>query len=116
MKYRWGICLASITILAITVFGMYEKRTYTDVSQDLSYLDDIHVAQLPENLCLSEAEYMSISLPAVPIIIRASALDNVEHIGGTSRQLVKVEEIYKGVDIKAEQDVYIISYQAIDLH
>ncbi len=86
---------------------MLEKRTYTNIAQDMSYLDEIFVAQLPENLCLNEANNMLKSLPSAPIILRVSVLDEVEHIGGTSRQLVKIEEVYKGADVKTAQNIYI---------
>lgn len=107
MKFKWGSCFILLIVIVITAFGMFEKRTYTNIAEDKSYLDEIHVAQLPENICFDEAENLSKSLPLVPIIIRVSILEDVEHIGGTSRQLVKVQEVYKGTELKAEQEIYI---------
>ena len=107
MKFKWGLCFILLIVIVVTAFGMYEKKTYTDIAEDKSYLDEIYVAQLPENICLDEAENLSKSLPQVPVILRVSVLGDVEHIGGTSRQLVKVEEVYKGTDLKVEQEIYI---------
>ena len=58
----------------ITVFGIFEKRTYTNIAEDKSYLDELYVAQLPENICLEETENLSVNLPQVPVIIRVSVL------------------------------------------
>lgn len=91
----------------ITVFGIFEKRTYTNIAEDKSYLDELYVAQLPENICLEETENLSVNLPQVPVIIRVSVLEDVEHIGGTSRQLVKVEDVYKGTEPAVGQDIYL---------
>ena len=94
----------------ITVFGIFEKRTYTNIAEDKSYLDELYVAQLPENICLEETENLSVNLPQVPVIIRVSVLEDVEHIGGTSRQLVKVEDVYKGTEPAVGQDIYSEPY------
>ena len=107
MKFKWGSCFILLIVIAVTAFGMFEKRTYTNIAEDKSYLDEIYVAQLPENICLDEAENLSKSLPQAPVILRVSVLGDVEHIGGTSRQLVKVEEVYKGMDLKVGQEIYI---------
>ena len=107
MKFKWGSCFILFIVMVITAFGMFEKGTYTDIAEDKSYLDEIYVAQLPENICLDEAENLSKSLPLAPIIIRVSTLGDVEHIGGTSRQLVKVEEVYKGAESEVGQEIYI---------
>lgn len=107
MKLRWSLYFTLLLVIGITAFGMFEKRTYTDISQDRLYLNEIYVAQLPENICLNESENLSKGLPQAPVIIRVSVLEDVEHIGGTSRQLVKVEEVYKGKEITEGQEIYI---------
>ena len=107
MKFKWGSCFILFIVIVITVFGIFEKRTYTNIAEDKSYLDELYVAQLPENICLEETENLSVNLPQVPVIIRVSVLGDVEHIGGTSRQLVKVEDVYKGTEPAVGQDIYL---------
>ena len=107
MKCKWGSCFILLIVRVITVFGIFEKRTYTNIAEDKSYLDELYVAQLPENICLEETENLSVNLPQVPVIIRVSVLGDVEHIGGTSRQLVKVEDVYKGTEPAVGQDIYL---------
>lgn len=102
-----GSCFILFIVIVITVFGIFEKRTYTNIAEDKSYLDELYVAQLPENICLEETENLSVNLPQVPVIIRVSVLGDVEHIGGTSRQLVKVEDVYKGTEPAVGQDIYL---------
>jgi len=65
------------------------------------------IVTVPENICLEETENLSVNLPQVPVIIRVSVLEDVEHIGGTSRQLVKVEDVYKGTEPAVGQDIYL---------
>ena len=107
VKCKWGLCFILFIVIVITVFGIFEKRTYTNIAEDKSYLDELYVAQLPENICLEETENLSVNLPQVPVIIRVSVLGDVEHIGGTSRQLVKVEDVYKGTEPAVGQDLYL---------
>ena len=80
MKFKWGSCFILFIVIVITVFGIFEKRTYTNIAEDKSYLDELYVAQLPENICLEETENLSVNLPQVPVIIRVSVLGDVEHI------------------------------------
>ena len=63
MKFKWGSCFILLIVIAITVFGIFEKRTYTNIAEDKSYLDELYVAQLPENICLEETENLSVNLP-----------------------------------------------------
>ena len=62
MKFKWGSCFILFIVIAITVFGIFEKRTYTNIAEDKSYLDELYVAQLPENICLEETENLSVNL------------------------------------------------------
>ena len=58
MKFKWGSCFILFIVIAITVFGIFEKRTYTNIAEDKSYLDELYVAQLPENICLEDREFI----------------------------------------------------------
>ena len=107
MKCKWGSCFILLIVIVITVFGIFEKRTYTNIAEDKSYLDELYVAQLPENICLEETENLSVNLPQVPVIIRVSVLGDVEHIGGTSRQLVKVEDVIREQSLRWDK-IYIL--------
>ena len=107
MKFKWGSCFSLLIVIVITVFGIFEKRTYTNIAEDKSYLDELYVAQLTENICLEETENLSANLPQVSVIIRVSVLEDVEHIGHTSRQLVKVEDVYKGTEPARGHDIHI---------
>lgn len=60
MKCKWGSCFILLIVIVITVFGIFEKRTYTNIAEDKSYLDELYVAQLPENICLEETENLSV--------------------------------------------------------
>ena len=46
MKCKWGSCFILLIVIVITVFGIFEKRTYTNIAEDKSYLDELYVAQL----------------------------------------------------------------------
>ena len=61
MKFKWGSCFILFIVIVITVFGIFEKRTYTNIAEDKSYLDELYVAQLPENICLEETENLSVA-------------------------------------------------------
>lgn len=66
MKFKWGSCFILFIVIVITVFGIFEKRTYTNIAEDKSYLDELYVAQLPENICLEETENLSGKFTAGP--------------------------------------------------
>ena len=68
MKFKWGSCFILLIVIAITVFGIFEKRTYTNIAEDKSYLDELYVAQLPENICLEETENLSVNLDRKSVV------------------------------------------------
>ena len=92
MKCKWGSCFILLIVIVITVFGIFEKRTYTNIAEDKSYLDELYVAQLPENICLEETENLSVNLPQVPVIIRVSVLGDVEQAGNWSKWKMFIRE------------------------
>lgn len=107
MKLKWCLYF-TIGILSIAVcFGIYERGTYTDISADDSYLEEIYVAQIPEDVGLSCCEKLSKNLPLAPIIIKVTAAGEVEHFASASRQLVKVQDIYSGTELKTGQELYV---------
>ena len=58
MKCKWGSCVILLIVIVITVFGIFEKRTYTNIAEDKLYLDELYVAQLPENICLEAVGHL----------------------------------------------------------
>lgn len=109
MKAKWYVFgMILMTVICVS-FGIFQKRTYTDISRDISYLDDICVAQIPEGIAVSSCSELSEKLPTAATVVRVKALENVEHLAGTSRQLVSVSEIYQGNTLKENQEIYLTS-------
>ena len=72
-----------------------------------TYLENIYVAQIPEDYAYSTVEILKDELPLSPNIIKVIALGEIEHFARTSRQLVKVQNVYKGTELKENQEIFI---------
>lgn len=107
LRLKW-ILFSTVIILFVALgFGVVQKRTYTDISQDRGYLDKIYIAQIPQDYAVSATEIMMEKLPLSPNIIKVVVLEDVEHFAKASRQMVKVQNVYKGDTLKANQEIYI---------
>ena len=109
MKLKWILWTTVTLMLAAMGFGIYEKRSYTDISKDASYLEQLYVAELPESNAFAVSRQLSETLPLAPDIVRVTVKGEVEHLFKTSRQLVKVEQIYQGKSLSPGEEFYVTS-------
>ncbi|MGN0335465.1 MAG: hypothetical protein ACI4DV_07385 [Lachnospiraceae bacterium] len=107
VKHKWILASTVVILLVAFGFGYSQRKTYTDISKDKAYLDTIYVAQIPEDYAITTTEMLAEELPLAPVIIKVVVLGEVEHLARASRQLVKVQNVYKGEDVKKEQEIYI---------
>ncbi|MCM1538997.1 MAG: hypothetical protein NC254_11450 [bacterium] len=107
MKLRgaWIVTMAAFFISAC--YGIYEKRTYTDVTRDSSYLETVYVAEIPESFALSCCEELERILPEAPLVLRVSAVEELEHLARTSRQRVRVEAVLQGGGVSEGEEIYL---------
>ena len=109
MKYRWLIpVFAGIYILA-AAFGIYMKGTYTNVTAQENWQEKFNVAQLPEQLAVSDAETLPETLSLQPYILRVSPLEDREYIFNSSRQKVMIHQVYSGEELSAGDEIFLIS-------
>ena len=109
MKYRVLTSFTLVVILAFTVFGISKRQTYTDLRNEENYLEQMQVAELPENLVSAQCERMAQELPNAPLILRVKVLEDVEYLFSTSRQKIRVQEIYAGDDLNIGDEIYLTS-------
>lgn len=109
MIAKWLLRITMAGFLAVVCFGIYERRTYTDITGDPSYLDNMQASERSEDGTLQDCAEMKELLPLAPVVIKVTVLGEAEHFARTSRQLVRVEDIYKGEGIQKGEDVYITS-------
>lgn len=107
MKIRIFTGIIVTAIIGCGVFGILKRKSYTDITSDPNYLDQIYVAELSAEFAVESCERMAEILPGAPNILRVSFTDNLEHLFGISRQKAKVEEVYAGNKIKAGDELYL---------
>ncbi len=109
MKVRY-IWYATVLMLSAALgFGLYQKRTYTDIASDPVYLEEIYVAQAPEDIALRDCEKLEEELPSAPNIFRVRAKEAVEYIGGSGRQQAEITEIFRGSGLSVGDRIYLTS-------
>lgn len=108
MKLKWLLLWITLAALAgAACFGAFKRGTYTDISKDEAYLEEIYVGQIPEGYALSWINELAENLPSAPYIVRVTALDDMEYLGGAGRQLVQVEKVYQGAELGEGQEIYV---------
>lgn len=96
-----------LMILSAGVFGMVNRKTYTDITKEKNYLERLQVAEIPGEMAVSACSEMERQLPELPVILRVRFLGEVEYLFGTSRQKVCVQEVYAGDSLRKGDVVYV---------
>lgn len=109
MKKRMVYGVTFGVILAAAIFGMIKRRSYTDITKEDTYLEQIQVAVIPEKIAVTACEEMEKSLIEVPIIAQVEVIGNIEHLFSVSQQRVKIRKIYKGKGLQAGDEIYVHS-------
>jgi hypothetical protein len=109
MKRRSVLFIVPIIVLGFAIFGLWMKKTYTDFSSEKDYMDQLQIAEIPEQICLSTCQRMCTELPEVSIIVRVSPIDELENLFGVSRQKVVIKEVYKGANLAVGEEIYLTS-------
>lgn len=106
---RLMIPLTAGVILAAAALGIVKKQSYTNLTEQGSYMEQLQVAEIPEKLAIRSCSEMALELPDAPIILRVRAEAEIEHLFQTGRQKVYIQEIYKGEGVKEGEEVYLFS-------
>lgn len=96
-------------VLAVMIFGIVKRQTYTDVAKQESYLDRIYVAELSEKITETQCDMMQQSLPGASIIIRVEVTGEIEHLFNVDRQKAVIRKIYAGNGLAEDEEIYIFS-------
>ena len=107
MKLRGAFIVTMAAFLLVACYGIYEKRTYTDVTRDASYLETVYVAEIPENFALSCCAELERTLPEAPLVMKVSAVEELEYLAGTGRQKVRVEAVFQGGGVREGEEIYL---------
>ena len=92
--------LAVCIFLAVMVFGIVKKQTYTDFAKQEDYLLQISVAELPENILEHRCAELYEKLPDSAIILRVRVTGGIEHLFGVDRQMTVIKEVYAGTGVE----------------
>lgn len=102
--FRW---FAVGVILSAAIFGRIKRNSYTDLRKEENYMEQLMVAELPEEIAITACSDMLKDLPNSPIILRVIASEDMEHIFGAGRQKVSIQEIYAGNNLGVGQEIYL---------
>ena len=94
-------------LISSGILGFIKKQSYTDLRTQDNYLEQLKVAVMSEDLAVNVCQKMADSLPDCPIILRVTAISDVEHLFWSGRQKVRIEHIYRGTELDEGEEIYI---------
>lgn len=115
MKYRIYAGITLIIILAAAIFGFYKRRTFTDICKESDYMEQLSVAELPEQFIQRDYDQMINELPNARYILQVKVLENIEFLFGTSRQKVLVEFVHAGDNINPGDEIYLTGRSSLSV-
>lgn len=96
-------------ILIIAFWGIAKKRSYTNLTENEDYLEELQVAELPERIAADCCSELRKTLPKASVIARVLVTGKLENTFGISRQRVSIMEVYKGENVKEGEEIYLYS-------
>lgn len=116
MKQKLIILLTIGLLLAVMMFGIVKRQTYTNVTKQDAYLDQVMVAELTEKIAGRECAAMSQKLPDAPIILRVEVTGKLEHLFAVDRHKAVIKQVYAGNGVQKEEEIYLFSrHWTVDL-
>lgn len=109
MKRHLLWILPLCAFLTAMAFGMIKRQTYKDIFEQENYLDQLTVAELPEDFVERQCAILNENLLQVPVILRVEVLGGIEHLFHVDRQKVIIREVYAGEGMAAGEEYYLFS-------
>ena len=109
MKSKVLFVIVAIAILGAAILGISKRDTYTDITAQSDYLDNLVVAVLPEEITINACEMASEYLEEAPVVAKVKIVEKEEILFGTTRQKVCVQKQYVGEGLIEGSDIYIYS-------
>ena len=103
------LLLVIVLFLSAAVFGLVYRRTYTDVTAEENYLEQLDAAEMPGELCVNACTYLKDVFTAAPVILRVTVTGEMENYFYVSQQKAAVKQIYAGEGLSVGQEIYITS-------
>lgn len=98
------VIFTGLIITILLVWGMTEKKTYTDITKNGGWIQGAEVAS--NGNIADECVTMKEELPKAPIICKVKIIDDVEIVTNAGKQKVIIEDVYKG-DVCEGDEVYL---------
>ena len=103
--FVYTVCI----FLAVMIFGIVKKQTYTDLVKQDNYLAQVQVAELAESIAEDQCAIMQQKLPAADVILRVEVTGEIEHLFQVDRQKAVILEVYAGNELEKSEEIYIFS-------
>ena len=111
MKLKYIVFITSILVAIAAVFGIMQRFTYTNITGEAGFKDNLRVAQLGEALVDTSIERMKEELSDSPYILKVKFTGVTEYLYRVSQHKVQVVEVYKGSELQAGDEIYITNGQ-----
>lgn len=99
-----------VVFFIAVIAGICSRQTYTDITKEENVMDYFKVAVLDTELATETVKRMEEVLPDANIILKVRAEGKVKHMFKLNKQLVTIEEVYKGENINKGNKIYITSF------
>lgn len=96
MKYKWLHVIAVLVIISTAVWGMSKRQSYTDITSKEDFMEQMVVAELPEDLAQGVCEELEKVLLEAPIVLRVSSTEDMKYSFLSGIQYVLVKDVYEG--------------------
>ena len=109
IRLRYSFALVLLICIALSIFGLTQKSTFTDIAHDENYMQSLYVAEITEEIAELECEMLARELPNCAYILKVKAVGTVDYLYEDGRQQVEVVEVFSGDNIAVGDIVYLTS-------
>lgn len=93
----------------IVIIGQIEKKSFTDVFKSEELDSEVMTGYIPEEYIDVVFGDLEEIVEEAPIIVKAKAQKSFEYYGREGRQLVLIEEVFRGNGLEQGDEIYVYS-------
>ena len=110
MKLRYVPHLLLLAaVVGFGIFGAQKRQTYTDITAQPQYMDELKVATLNQDGCDYILQDLQEELSRSPMILRVTPTSHLTPIFYAGKQRFVVQEVYAGDNITPGDEIWVVS-------
>lgn len=96
-----------LAIVGFGIFGAINRQSYSDITAQPNYLDQLSVAVLPNEACVIASQEIREEFPGTPIVARVTPTSDLIPLFYINQQKFRVQQVFSGEELSVGEEILI---------